>query len=84
LSWTNLPSARPFCVSAITPLNGSIQIDFAGDPADVVSYFNVQSAGLASGSFNDTPATITQTSPGNFRAVVALNGSLQFYRIKCR
>jgi hypothetical protein len=84
LSWTNLPSAKPFCVSAITPLNGSIQIDFAGDPADVVSYFTVQSASQASGSFTDTPATITQTNPGNFRAVVALNGSQQFYRIKCR
>jgi len=84
LSWTNLPSAKPICVSRLTLAAGGIQIDFTGDPGDVASAFTVQSASQASGTFGDVVATITQTSPGIFRATAALNGSQQFYRIKCQ
>lgn len=83
LSWTtNSPSANPFRVTGISLANGNVQIDFTGNPGDDASAFTLQCACDAAGAGADTAATITQTSPGNFRAVCAMNGQQQFYRIK--
>ncbi len=49
--------------------NGNVQIDFTGDTGDSPSAFKLQCVGHCSDVFGDTGATITQTSPGHFRAV---------------
>ena len=82
LSWTNLPSANSLCINGITLANENVQIDFACDAGDVVASFTLQSASQIGGTFGDVTATISQTSPGHFRAGCALNGLHQFYRIK--
>jgi trimeric autotransporter adhesin len=83
LSWTtNGVSVTLPSISGITLTNGNVQIDFTGDSADSASAFNLQCVGRCSDVFGDTAANITQTSPGHFRAVCAMNGSQQFYRIK--
>jgi hypothetical protein len=69
-------------ITGIILTNGSVQIDFTGDPDDTVSSFILLSANQVAGTFTDAGATITQISPGIFRAVCALNGSQQFYRVK--
>lgn len=74
-------SPSPF-ITGISITNGNVQIDFTGNPGDIVSSFILRSASQADGAFNDVSATITQTSPGIFRAVCAPNGGQQFYRVK--
>lgn len=83
LSWkaNGAPLTQP-AITGIILTNGSVQIDFTGDAADSPSAFSLQCVGRCSDVFDDTGATITQTSPGHFRAVSAKNGSQQFYRIK--
>jgi len=82
LSWTVISSTNRPSLTGIILTNGSTQIDFTGDPSDTVSSFILLSANQPAGAFNDAGATITQISPGIFRAVCALNGSQQFYRVK--
>ncbi len=83
LSWTTtgVLTTLPHIIGLILT-NGNVQIDFTGDMADSPSAFALQCVGRCSDVFGDTGATITQTSPGHFRAVRAMNGSQQFYRIK--
>jgi hypothetical protein len=82
LSWTGISSTNRPSLTGIILTNGSVQIDFTGDSNDAVSSFALQGAGQMDGSFNDVNTTITQISPGIFRAVCALNGPHQFYRVK--
>jgi hypothetical protein len=83
LSWTpNSTSSNPFCITGIILTNSNVQIDFTGNSNDSVSSFTLQSACRISDACADTNATITQISPGIFRARCALNGSQQFYRIR--
>jgi hypothetical protein len=83
LSWTTnrVLVAQP-SITRIVLTNGNVQIDFTGDTGDSPSAFGLQCVGRCSDIFGDIGATITQTSPGHFRAVGAMNGSQQFYRIK--
>jgi len=83
LSWkTNgTPIARP-AITGIILTNGTVQIDFTGDAADGPSSFVLQCAGQCPGTYGDTSATITQIQPGTFRAMCAMNGRQQLYRIK--
>ena len=83
LSWTTngVLITRPSITSLILT-NGNVQIDFTGDTGDSPSTFGLQCIGRCSDVFGDTGAIITQTSPGHFRAVSAMNGSQQFYRVK--
>ncbi len=83
LTWaTNgVPAGLPH-ITGLILTNGNVQIDFTGDTGDSPSAFALQCVGRCADSFGDTGATITQTSPGHFRAVGAMNGSQQFYRIK--
>ena len=78
---STLPSVLP-SITGIIITNGSVQIDFTGDSGDTVSSFVLVGANPVAGGFNDAGATISQISPGIFRARCALNGSQQFYRIK--
>jgi hypothetical protein len=83
LSWKgNGVSIIAPSISRIVFTNGNVQIEFTGDSGDSPSSFTLQCAGRSSDAFGDTGGTITQTSPGIFRAVCAMNGSQQFYRIK--
>jgi len=83
LSWTTsgVIAVQP-SITSITITNGNVQIDFTGDTADNPSAFCLQCVDRCSSGFGDTGSTITETSPGHFRAVCAMSGSQQFYRIK--
>ena len=74
-------SASPF-ITGIIITNGSVQIDFTGGPGDTVSSFVLLGASPVAGAFNNAGATISQISPGFFRAICAPNGAQQFYRIE--
>ena len=83
LSWTTngVPVVQP-SITRMILTNGIVQIDFTGDTGDGPSAFGLQCVGRCSDIFGDAGATITQTSPGHFRAACPMNGSQQFYRIK--
>ncbi|PYM13021.1 MAG: hypothetical protein DME18_10015, partial [Verrucomicrobia bacterium] len=62
---------------------GNVQIDFAGAGNDVASAFAVESSPeVATGYATETGATVQQTGPGSFRAVLPVNGPIRFYRIR--
>jgi hypothetical protein len=63
---------------------GNVQIDFTAGTGDTPGEFVVQSASSLSGAgFADlATATITQLSPGQFRAVTPVNGAAHFYRMR--
>jgi hypothetical protein len=83
LSWiANSASTNPPIITGILITNGSVRIDFTGGSSDSPSSFALQNAGQACDAYCDAGATVTQTSPGIFRAVCALEGSQRFYRIK--
>jgi hypothetical protein len=69
-------------IISIKFVSGNVQMDFTSDPADTPDLFTLQSSGAVSGTYGDVSATITQEGTGLFRAVIAPNGSRQFYRIK--
>ncbi|HUA39395.1 MAG TPA: hypothetical protein VMA35_13465 [Candidatus Sulfopaludibacter sp.] len=83
LSWTTngVPAAAPH-ITGIILTNGNVQIDFTGDAGDSPSAFALQCVDRCSNGFGDAAATITQTSPGHFRAVYPMNGAQQFYRVR--
>ena len=82
LSWMNLAPLNLPNITGIIITNGGVQIDFTGDPGDTVSSFILLGTNPVAGAFNDAGATISQISPGIFRAQCAMNGAQQFYRIK--
>jgi hypothetical protein len=83
ISWTtNAVLVTQPTIVGIILTNGNVQIDFTGDIGDNPSAFKLQCVGRCSDIFGDTGATITQTSPGHFRAVYPMNGAQQYYRIK--
>jgi hypothetical protein len=63
---------------------GNVQIDFTAGTGDTPGEFVVQSASSLSGAgFADlATATITQLSPGQFRAVAPVYGAMSFYRVR--
>jgi hypothetical protein len=66
-------------------INGGteVQIDFTGSFAsDAPTAYTLQSAGVVEGPYADVTATITSLGSGNFRAVRAVAGDIQFYKIK--
>lgn len=78
------PSA-PVRITGIRMINNgsAVQIDFEGGAQDTASAFTLQASAVASGGFTDAPsATITQVSPGKFRAVIVVSGQMHFYRIR--
>jgi hypothetical protein len=83
LSWTtnNISAISPLITDIIIN-NGNVQIDFSGDITDSPTSFVLQSAANISDTFGDTAAIISQINSGIFRAVCAMNGSQQFYKIK--
>lgn len=69
-------------VTQITSSNGVITIDFTALPTDSASSFSVVGASVPTGPYLAVSgATITQLSPGVFRATLPATGSEQFFRI---
>jgi hypothetical protein len=76
--------ALPPDINNIQLINGrsEVQIDFAGETADTPASFVLQASGTVQSGYNDVTANITQLAPGSFRAVRAVSGSQQFYRLR--
>jgi hypothetical protein len=69
---------------AVNKVNKTAVINFTSVDGDTTAAsFALQSASVVSGPYADVAgASITQLSAGAFQAVVPLNGSVQFYRIR--
>lgn len=68
-------------ITNIRLVGGNVEITFTGEAGDTAAGFGLQEAGTVNGTYGDVSATITG-SAGTFKAVRALGGSQQFYRIK--
>ncbi len=69
-----------FKITTVQSIGNNIQIDFTYEAGKAES-LKVKSAGEVTQPFLDTAATITEVTPGSYRAIVAKNGSMRFYRI---
>src|SRR5262249_19029145 len=69
-------------ITSIKLIGANVQLDFTGATVDTPASFTLQSGAAVSGSYADVSATISQLSPGLFRATRALSGSSQFYRVR--
>lgn len=77
--------STPANITAIRLVNNgtTVQVDFDGTAQDTASAFTLQaSANAASGYADAAAATISQLSPGKFRATIAVSGDRQFYRVR--
>lgn len=68
-------------ITAVKVVGGNVEIDFTGPASASASAFVLQEASAVNGTYGDVSATVTGSN-GNFKAVRALGGSQQFYRIK--
>jgi hypothetical protein len=69
-------------ITHIEVAGGNVQIDFTGNPADLVGAFTIVASANVAGTFAPVGATITSPAPGQFRAVFPVGGGAEFYRIK--
>ena len=70
-------------ITAISVSGSAVQVDFTGGTGDGPSNFKLLRAGTVNGTYaEDTGATITSPSSGQFRATTTTNGDMQFYRIR--
>lgn len=70
-------------ITGITSAGGTVTIDFTATTSDTPSSFLVVGAATVLGPFTTiSTATITQLSPGVFRATLSASGSMQYYRIQ--
>ncbi|HWQ91854.1 MAG TPA: hypothetical protein VN673_09290, partial [Clostridia bacterium] len=77
------PAAEPEIAFIQLINNGTqVQIDFSGSVGELASAFTLQAATDVAGSFADVTATITAQGGNKFRAVRAVNGATQFYRVR--
>jgi hypothetical protein len=73
---------QPPQITGITVSAGTVTIDFTGSSADSASALTLLSSASANGTYSvAASASISQVSPGVFRATVPTNGSRQFYRV---
>jgi hypothetical protein len=78
----SLPPVLPQ-FSSLSVANGTVTLNFGGAPTDSASAFTLLRATNVAGAY--VPATgvsITNLSPGVFRATVPASGPMQFYRIR--
>lgn len=68
-------------ITEVKVVGGNVEIDFTGPTSDAASAFVLQEASAVNGAYGDVSATVTGSN-GNFKAVRAVGGSQQFYRIK--
>jgi hypothetical protein len=76
-----LASTTPPNITRIQVVGGDVEIYFTADASDTPAAFTLQAAGTVNGTYGDTSAAITGSS-GSFKAVRALSGDQQFYRLK--
>lgn len=69
-------------IATVTDLGSELQLDFTFDLADAPSAFEVLRGTAATDITSPANATITELSPGSYRAVVAKVGDQQFYRVR--
>ncbi|HYG34540.1 MAG TPA: FlgD immunoglobulin-like domain containing protein [Clostridia bacterium] len=73
----------PPTISKISISGNTVTIDFSAGDTDAASNFTLQSSASPAGTYAAASgASITQVSPGSFRATVPVNGGSQFYRIR--
>jgi len=61
---------------------GNVVLSFSGGTNDVPANFTIRSSATVNGAYVPASnAAITQSAPGQFQALLPLNGSAQFYRI---
>lgn len=68
-------------ITEVKIVGTNVEIDFTGPTSDAASAFVLQEAATVNGTYGDVSATITGSN-GNYKAVRAVGGSQQFYRIK--
>ncbi len=73
--------ATPPNITGIQLAGGNVEIEFKGEATDTPSAFALQSAGAVNGAYADVTAAISGTG-GTFKAVRAIAGAQQFYRIR--
>lgn len=76
-----LPASSRPNITDIRLNGGNVEISFSAETSDALTAFGLQEAGTVNGTYEDVAASITG-SGGSFKAVRALGGSAQFYRIK--
>jgi len=77
------PAGQAPHITNLTVGNGMVTLAFTGSTADSASQFTLLSAALAKGPYTPAAgATISQVSPGVFRASAPANGPIQFYRLQ--
>ena len=77
--------AAPVTITNIQVNSGTVTIAFDAGAVDTADEFTLQAAPVATGppgTFADVSATITSPSAGQFQAVIAASGDVQFYRIR--
>ncbi|MGH7969721.1 MAG: hypothetical protein ACREIC_13435, partial [Limisphaerales bacterium] len=73
----------PPTITGITTAGGTVTIDFTATTSDTPSSFLVVGAASVVGPYSQiSNATITQLSPGVFRATLSASGNMQYYRIQ--
>ncbi len=72
----------PIVITDIKIVGNNVEIYFTADANDEPSSFALRSSGLVNTGYDDVSATITEPTPGKFKAARVLDGSVQFYRIK--
>ena len=74
--------AVPLQIKSLKVAGGAVTIDFTGSGADSPSALTLLSSASANGTYSAAAgASISQVSPGVFRATVSTNGPRQFYRV---
>jgi hypothetical protein len=81
---TYVAASAPLRIKGIQLINGGtqVEINFTAGVDEAVSSFALQSTGALGTAPGDVSASITSTVPGQFRAVRALGGTAQFYRVR--
>ena len=82
LNTVQVNAAQTPQIASFTSSNGLFVILFTGSPSDSPSSFSLRNATVVSGPYWDAEdATITQVSPGLFRATVPIRFAAAFFRI---
>jgi hypothetical protein len=71
-------------ITGINLAGSNATITFSSDNGESVSQFVLQTAASVTGPYADSPATITEATPGMFTTQVPLSGDAQFYRIRVK
>ena len=76
------PASTNLEILRISVGGGNVEIDFAAGTNDTVGLFSVVGSASVSGPYTlITGASITQTGPGQFRAIFPLGPATQYFRI---